>query len=1189
MDKGAIKRFAVTARGKLIQSVGQKAFELGVEIDTIEDAEVYEDGFLINGKFYKKYEITQREKLVREVKRKGYDQVIEEVAYTWFNRFIALRFMEVNDYLPTGIRIFSSIEEGKTEPDALTEVMMLVDELSLDLEKVYELQDANADEDLFKYILVKQCNKLGEIMPMMFEKIEDYTELLLPDHLLAEASIIHDMITLIDEEDWKREVEIIGWLYQYYISDKKDEVFADLRKNIKISKENIPAATELFTPRWIVQYMVDNSLGRLWLESHPDDFLLKKLPYYLDEAEQPEDVIAHLDSLKDTNLNPEMIKFFDPCMGSGHILVYAFEVFFEIYKSQGYREQVIPKLIIENNLYGLDIDPRAAQLAYFAMMMKARGYNSRLFNKELTVNVAWIDESNQLTTDDVELFIGDVETIRDDVHTLIDTFKDGKLFGSIIKVPEMDFKALKERVNDFKEIKQANMFEIDFKDHILPIIERLIKQAEILYKKYEVVVTNPPYMGRKGMGPDLTNYLRKNYKNSSADLFAVFMEVASHSVKENGFIGLINQHAWMFLSSYEKLRVSMLKNHQIYSMAHLGTRAFAEIGGEVVQTTTFVMRKKVIPNYIASFIRLTDAQNAEEKAEQFYKEELLYYQTQDGFSDIPGSPIAYWASKQIRKIFKESKGLGDLVKPRIGMRTGHNNRFLRYWSEIEFTKVGLEKKDAMEAMLSQKKWFPYNKGGNFRKWYGNQDFVVNWENDGQEIKDNTKLNYPQLGENLGWKISNEKFYFMSSITWSFVGSSNFGIRYSPSGFLFDVGGSSLFPEKKDLVILIGMLGSKVTFYFLKFLNPTMNFQVNDINSLPLVSFDEKRKNIESTVVENIDISKSDWDSFETSWDFKTHPFIEFKQDATTIAQAYSNWEQEAEQRFQTLKSNEEELNRIFIDLYGLQDELTPEVDDKEVTVSRADQGRDVKSFISYAVGLMLGRYSLDQEGLAFAGGSFDSSKYNIFKPDEDNVIPISDEMYFEDDIVTRFIDILKLIFGEESLEENLTFIADTLTRQTNETSRQRIRRYFLRDFYKDHVQIYIKHPIYWMFDSGRQNGFKALVYLHRYKSDLVSLVRTKYLHGQQKKYEEEMDRLDLMMSSDIPQREITRARKQKEKLQKQLLECQSYDQVIAHVAHQELELDLDDGVKVNYAKFQNVEVPQGEGKKPLKLNVLAKI
>ena len=1185
MDKAAIKKFAVSARNKLIAGVKQKAFELGITETEVKEAEIYQDGFLINGIFYKKYQIKQRDKLLHEIERKGYHLVIEEVAYTWFNRFIALRFMEVNDYLPTGIRIFSSIDERKKEPDALAEVELLIDDLDLDVDKVYELQDANDDEDLFKYIFIKQCNKLGEIMPVMFETIEDYTELLLPNNLLAETSVIHDMVTDIEESDWTKEVEIIGWLYQYYISERKDQVFADLKKNIKISKENIPAATELFTPRWIVQYMVDNSLGRLWLESHPNETLQAKLPYYLEAAEQPEDVIKQLELLKDPKLKLEEIKFLDPCMGSGHILVYAFEVFVELYKSQGYREQDIPKLIIEHNLYGLDLDPRATQLAYFAVMMKARGYSDRLFDSTIKTNLYWIEDSQQITEHDVKLFVGDTD-LADDFNELMETFKDGKLLGSIIEVPELDLVGLKNHVQSFKNNDLADMFVIDFKENKLPIIEQIIDQAIVLTQKYDVVVTNPPYMGRKGMNAELATYVKKYYKDSSADLYAVFMEVASQLSKKYGYFGMINQHSWMFLSSFEKLRNSILESNQIYSMAHLGTRAFSEIGGEVVQTTSFVMRKIVIPNYLATFIRLTDYDNAEEKAQQFHNKELYFDRTQDGFSDIPGSPIAYWASEQLVKAFYTGEIIKEKGDTRQGMATSDNDRFLRLWFEVNTKNIGLNYSNSNDAKRSGKKWFPYNKGGSFRKWYGNRDYLINYKNDGEEVKNLASSKYQSFTRT----IKSISEYFKSSISWSKVSSGSIAFRYYPEGHIFDVAGCSIFFENEDEKIFsLGFLNSKVVHRLLEILSPTLNYEAGDIAKIPIIYDQVHIDNVNSFVEININLSQSDWDSYETSWDFEMHPLIEFQHGATKIADAFANWEAEADRRFQTLKANEEELNRIFIDLYGLQDELTPEVDDKDVTIRRADQLRDVKSFISYAVGLMFGRYSLDEPGLAYAGGEFDLSKYQTFIPDQDNVIPIATDVYFEDDIVNRLITIIKTIFGPKHVEENLDYIADTLVRRVDETSRQRVRRYFLKEFYRDHVQTYQNRPIYWLFDSGRQDGFKALIYLHRYQPDLVAKVRTSYLHTQVKKYQDEISRLDMILEADVSKPEKTKAKKSKEVLQKQIQECLNYDQVIAHVAHQTLDLDLDDGVKVNYAKFQNIEVPQGEGKKPLKANVLAKL
>lgn len=1179
LDKIAIKKFAVTARKKLIEAVEQKAFELGITEDAVQEAEIYQDGFLINQRFYKKYQIKQRDKLLREIEQKDYKQVIEEVAYTWFNRFIALRFMEVNDYLPTGVRIFSSVEEGKKEPDALTEVDLLLDELDLEAEKVYQLQDANDQEDLFKYIFIKQCNKLGEIMPMMFEMIEDYTELLLPDQLLAETSVIHDMVTEIEEVDWTQEVEIIGWLYQYYISEKKDQVFADLKKNKKISKENIPAATELFTPRWIVQYMVDNSLGRLWLESHPNQAIQEKLPYYLTAAEQPENVIEQLDQLKDANLKPEVIKFFDPSMGSGHILVYAFEVFTELYKSQGYREQDIPKLIIENNLYGLDLDPRATQLAYFAVMMKARSYSYRLFDEPIASNLYWIEDSQQITEQDIDLFVGETE-LRDDFIELVDTFKDGKLLGSIIEVPELDLVRLQDRVRLFEENEVDDMFALEFKEYKLPIIEQLIDQATVLTRKYDVVVTNPPYMGRKGMNAELSKYVKKYYKDSSTDLFAVFMEASIQLTKENGFMAMINQHAWMFTTSYEKLRGKILDNHQIYSMAHLGPRAFSEIGGEVVQTTAFVLRESVISNYFATFLRLIDYNNAEEKSIQFYNQELRYNRTQNGFTDIPASPISYWASIAHYNAFKNMHLLDDISEIKKGLATGGTDYFIKHWFEVQYNNI-----DLFNLSSFSKKWYPCHKGGNYRKWYGNFEKVINWEFDGREIK-----NFRDENGKLKSRPQNLEFMFRKGIVFSKITSAGPSCRKMLGCELFDDAVQGIFvnSDKFSVEFVLALMNSPVVGEFLGILNPTLNKQINDLKRIPVIELTDQ-DNFNEKINSILKFYKSDWDSFETSWDFQTHPFIEFKQDNNNIVQAYANWKAEAEQRFQTLKTNEEELNRIFIDLYGLQDELTPEVEDKDVTIRRADQVRDVKSFLSYAVGLMLGRYSLDEPGLAFAGGEFAISQHKTFVPDQDNVIPIATDVYFEDDIVNRLIELLKTIFDPDHLEENLDFIADTLVRRGNETARQRIRRYFLKEFYKDHVQTYQKRPIYWLFDSGKQDGFKALVYLHRYQPSLVARVRTSYLHVQQKKYQDEMNRLDILLESDVSKSEKTKAKKKKEVLQKQVQECLNYDQVIAHVAHQTFDLDLDDGVKVNYAKFQDIEVPQGEGKKPLKANVLAKI
>lgn len=1284
MDKTALKNFAVKARNKLIAEVTQKAYEAGITENKIYDIIAFEGGFKIkdreNGKIFKKYELKQRGELLQRVKEKGFDQVMEEIAYTWFNRFIALRFMEINNYLPTGIRALSSLQPGKKEPDIIQEAFNI--DLKLDKDIVFRLQDSGDREDLYKYLLICQCNQLGEIMPAVFEKIEDYTELLLPDNLLSEGSVIMDLVESIEEYDWKIElssdekeqleekkgehgIEIIGWLYQYYISEKKDEVFAGLRKNIKITKENIPAATQLFTPAWIVKYMVENSLGRLWLESKTVDGgqltadskeLREKWKYYLDEAEQEPGVQEQLKNLRNPNLSPEKIKILDPAMGSGHILVYAFDVLYDIYLNAGYSERQIPGLILEKSLYGLEIDDRAGQLAYFALLMKARSKNKRIFDQNIELNLCSIQEavgseqwmvdsagavdsgetvnSGQLTVGsdgtvgckklvvDVKELVGyfvkgvseETKTgLKEDLEYLLNVFRDAKEYGSILQVEEIDFTALGKRIEELRHSAPENVLELKYRKIILEKVPPLIKQGKIMSQKYDVICTNPPYMGRRNMNPKLAEFLNDKFPDSKNDLFSVFMELARTYLKKNGFMGMINQQSWMFLSGYEKLRETLVSNLTLYNMLHLGPHAFEEIGGAVVQSTAFVLRKNELGNYKGSYIRLVDWNNASEKERKALEAvsnpnvNYQYTACSSKFSKIPGSPIAYWVSGQLRKCFSKGIPLEKLAKPRQGMATSNNDKFLKIWSEVGLNNIGFGKESLENAKESRLRWFPYNKGGSYRKWYGNNEYVVNWYNDGEDLKRHASLLY----KNYTRTIKNIKFYFKESITYSFVSSSKFGVRYCPKGFIFDVGGSSVFLSKDETFYLLAFLCSKLTFEFLKILNPTLNYQVGNIKNLPLIKPDDStRQEIIKLSLNNINLSKTDWDSFEASWDFKSHPFLLAARDQLltanySLSTSFKIWSAFAEAQFNQLKANEEELNRIFIDIYGLQDELTPEVEDKDVTVRKADQERDIKSFISYAVGCMFGRYSLDKEGLIFAGGEF-SEKYRVSNGHwelntgdawvqsaidiaENAIIPISDGDYFEEDILERFVNFVKMAFGEETLEENINYIAEALGVRASETPRQAIRRYFLSGFYKDHVRIYKKRPIYWLFDSGRKNGFKALIYMHRYDSHTVARVRTDYLHELQRKYEAEIKLLDVLMDSNISNREKTAARKKKETIIKQVQECRLYDQAIAHVAAQRIEIDLDDGVKVNYAKFQGIEIPQGEGRKPLKANLLAKI
>lgn len=1238
MDKTAIKNFAVWARKKLIEDIKQKAYEIGITEKEIKEPEITtSDTMIIGDRTLNKAEMEQRKSLVANIKVKGFNNVIEEVAYTWFNRILALRFMEVNEYLPTGVRVLSSIEPGKKEPDIIKEALNT--DLDLDRELVYRLQDANDTEGLYRYLLVKQCNALNEILPGLFEEIEDYTEILLPSNLLAEGSVIRQLVDSIPEEDFKDQVEIIGWMYQYYISQKKDEVFEGLKKNIKITKENIPAATQLFTPDWIVRYMVENSLGRLWLEGHPNEELKSKWKYYLEEAEQEPEVQKQLEEIraKSRDIKPEDIKVLDPAMGSGHILVYAFDVLYEIYKSAGYSERDIPRLILENNLYGLDIDDRAAQLAYFAVMMKARSKSRRIFREKVNLNICAIQESNGFPREAIDYLVNqnvtevEKQKLRGDVEYLINVFHDAKEYGSILEVKPVDFDAIERRIEEIRNGGTGDLFEYQYRNIILEKIPALVKQARIMSQKYDVVCTNPPYMGNKGMDSKLKKYVKDKFLDSSSDLFAVFIEKGLALTKEYGFNSMVTMNSWMFLSSFEKFRCKIIKDYCIVTLLHLGFEAFESIIGKIVQTVATVIRKSNIPNIKPVCVRLVDYYDSRryEKETQFFNENNRYYNVkQSDFNIIPGAPIAYWASKNIRDIFVKGTRLDKIGEPKQGLSTTDNNRFIRLWWEVNYKKIGFGFESSSKAKESRLKWFPINKGGNFRKWYGNNDFVVNWENDGYEIKQNVIKKYPYLNGDYEYVVKNQGFYFLKGITWSKVTTYSFSARFVDEGFLFSDAGMKI-TISDDLIKYVGaFLNTKLVNELLSFISETINYEQGNISRLPFILTENKdyREKIDRLFEENVEISKKDWDSYETSWDFKVHPFLNNEINSMcldimtglqskTIESVYKAWKCFTETQFTRLKANEEELNRIFIEIYGLQDELTPEVEDKDITVRKADRVRDIKSFISYAVGCMFGRYSIDAEGLIYAGGDFkdkwkcEDGQWKVrkivkdeegkvvedtwvdaaFAPDMDNILPITDDEYFEDDIVSRFVQFLKVTFGEDTLEENLDYIADTLGRKPSETARQAIRRYFLKDFYKDHVQVYQKKPIYWLFDSGKQDGFKALIYMHRYDEFTVARVRTDYLHKLQKSYEAEIKRLDIIIDSNVSQKEKANARKKKEKILKQMEECLQYDQVIAHVANQRIKIDLDDGVSVNYAKFQGIEIPQGEGRRPLKADLLAKI
>lgn len=1160
MDKNAIKKFAVWARTELIARVSLKGVEYGITEDNIEDA----NADSVGGKVLTADEKKQRQALIAEINDKGYKQVMEEVAYTWFNRFSALRFMEVNGYLPSHVRVFTD-EENNFKPQIITEAIHL-DLDGLDMEKVYELKDAEKTEELYKYLLIVQCNALNKILPGMFQKIADYTELLLPDNLLREGSVIQQMIELIPEDDWKDAVQIIGWLYQYYNSEKKDDVFAALKKNVKITKENIPAATQLFTPDWIVRYMVENSLGRLWLEGHPDvkEQLLPteeeqsayaagnrdpedtKWHYYLEEAEQEPEVQTQLTEIRKeyTALTPDQLKVIDPCSGSGHILAYMFDVLMQIYESYGYTTREAVASIVENNLYGLDIDDRAAQLAYFAVMMKARQYDRRFFSRGIQPHVYAIVESNHVDKFAVDYFCNGDMKLTAAMDTIIKELHDAKEYGSILTVAPQDWSALYDRFAEITE--DINMSRDTALRELLP----LVQVAEALAQKYDVVVTNPPYMNVNGMNGKLGEFIKKNYPETKSDLSTVFMEKAFSICTSNGYMAMINIPVWMFITSYTGLRENIIQSKSIANLLHLGRGIFGSDFG----TTAFVIQNTEIRHKQSKFYKLYfrqgEVNSVEEKEKMFFDRVGEYISSQDFFDVIPDSPIAYWASKELLNDFKQGKSASEYASPKQGMSTCDVNRFTKYWFEVLSYDTNIFDKTNI------KKWVRYNKGGNFRKWYGNREYVVYWGENGDSLSSNGAL------------LRNRDVYFQPFLAWTKISSAGTGFRKFEDYFLFDGAGGSLFNKNCGIEsnYLLGMLNSKVNTLILNLISPTLNFNENHIGSIPILKCEDQKviENISNIVNHAVDLSKLDWDAFETSWDFQYHPLL---RKVSTISKAFDQWQSECDDRFNQLKANEEELNRIFIDIYGLQDELTPEVEDKDVTVRKADLGRDIRSFISYAVGCMFGRYSLDVDGLAYAGGEWDASKYASFAADKDNIIPICDDEYFEDDIVGLFVEFVKTVYGADTLDENLKFIADALGGKGQ--PKDVIRNYFLSDFYSDHCKIYQKRPIYWLFDSGKKNGFKALIYMHRYQPDTIARIRTDYVHEQQARYRTAIADLEQRIAN-ASTGERVKLNKKLTTLQAQDTEIRTYEEKIHHLADQMISIDLDDGVKKNYAIFQDV-------------------
>ncbi|WP_296861446.1 BREX-1 system adenine-specific DNA-methyltransferase PglX [uncultured Methanobrevibacter sp.] len=1174
MDKNAIKSFAIESRRQMIESVKYQASLIGITADSInepiskaEGMETYDFG----AGTYTIYDedIEKRKSLVKEIKNKGYNNVLEEVAYTWFNRIIAIRFMEVNDYLPTRTRVISSEIPGKIEPDIISEALDLDLGFTIeDRELILKLKDENKLDELFQFLFIKQCNKLNEILPGLFETTNDYMELLLNISFTMEEGIVRTLVDSIDEEEFAEQVEIIGWLYQFYNSELKDETFSNLKKGKKITKERIPSATQLFTPGWIVKYMVENSLGRLWLEGHPDVNLKSKWKYYIEEAEQQQDVEIELSKRKNLfkNTNLENIKIIDPCMGSGHILSYIFDVLMDMYVSEGYTKNEAAISILKNNIYGLDIDKRAYQLSYFAILMKARKYNRKIFKEDINPLVYPIDESNNVSVELIEKISLNTD-MTNTLKKIHDSFIDAKNYGSILKIEPFDLNNIFNAIEKFES--NNNSLTSELYNEELSLFKNILIQADILSKKYDIVITNPPYMGNRGMESKLKNYLKKNFPDSKSDLSTVFMEKCFSFSKEYGFIAMINIPVWMFISTYEKLRYKFIHSNSFINMLHFGRGIFGSDFG----TTSFVMNNSKINGYKSTYRQLYLDKGAVDSIDQkekwfFDKTFNKFVMNQDDFTKIPGSPIAYWISNDIINCF-DNESLGDYSEVITGMTTGNNNSYLRHWHEVNSNNILFGCGDMNQVDLTKTYWIPYNKGGERRNWYGNNEYVVNWAE-----KDN--FNRP--------KKTLSRLYLKKGLTWSFVTSGKFSMRYFPEGYLWDVSGSPAFFSNDDyLYYSLGLLCTNFTNYLLNLINPTVSIQAIDLKKIPFIFDETELEHITELVKDNINLVKYDWDSFETSWDFLKSPLL--NGNSNLLSERYEEYKIHKEQLFNTLKYNEIKLNKIYNSIYNVG--IDENVEDKYVSMSMPNYEKDIKYFISYAVGCMLGRYSLDNEGLQYAGGEFNLDNYSLFVPDDDNIIPILDLEYFEDDIVGYFVKFVKLCFGEEVLEENLEFISHALNKK-GKTSREIIRNYFLEDFFKDHVKLYKRCPIYWQFDSGKQNAFKCIIYMHRYQPNLIARVRTDYLHKTQKAIEQNLSHCENIISNSSNKSEISKATKDKSKYIKQLDEIRAYDEALGHMANQHIEIDLDDGVKVNYAKFQKIEVSR-EGEKTKKVNLLKNI
>jgi hypothetical protein len=1169
MNKSNLKSYAPQARKDFITAVTARASLLGITAAHVSAASVSGGVAIIDGMEWPAKVAAQRQALLDRIARHGaatqaeaFAQTMEEVAYTWFNRLVALRYLEIHELLDHGHRVLSSRDGGHPE---LLRHAADVALPGLQVERVQALQLAgNQDNALYKLLLVAQCNELSRTMPFLFERIDDDTELLLPDNLLRTDSIIAKLVAGVPEEDWQ-DIEVIGWLYQFYISEKKDQVIGKVVKS-----EDIPAATQLFTPNWIVQYLVQNSVGRLWLMANPASTLASQWLYYIQPAEQTPEVQAQLDALIHTRvaedgdtLNPESITVLDPACGSGHILVVAYDVLKAIYLERGYRLRDIPRLILEKNLYGLDIDDRAAQLAGFALLMKARADDRRLLADPANppkLNVLSLQESKALNVDDAATHLAPFGVQRATVRALADAFEHAKTFGSLIQIPY----TLKSHLNALAGVLElvqqgGDMYAKGAANDLAP----LVLQAQVLAMQFDAVVANPPYMGGKGMNVLLKEFASDNYPDSKTDLYSIFIERCLRFALSSGYLGYVTPFTWMFISSYTKIRELLFESQSVETLVKPSYTAFFE--SAIVSLVAFTVRKSIV-NLNGLYFDLGYLGSAESQSVKFLESiedknsSRRHLACKNDFVKIPTSPIAFWATDKFRSAFQSKLNIDLLSPPVIGMMTNDNNRFLRFWHEIDVSRIGFGVESAKDAMNSTYKWFPYNKGGGFKKWAGLQTSVVNWFNGGEEIAKSGMTSF--RGKN---------YYFKAGLTWGAVSSGSFSCRFTPIGSIFDIGGASCFPKPDDVGLVASILNSKVGTYILNMLNPTVNFQSGDVRRVPIP---ESLMNIKEAFSGRHDrlvkLTSMDWDSFEESWGFKGLDLLSNSNFCKYLGESWAAADNASKQRVLEVKYLEELNNIELIDGYGLQNELTSEVPEDQITLARADREKDCQRLISYAIGCMMGRYSLDVSGLIYAHAGnvgFDANRYTTFPADADGILPVTDEHWFADDAPERIREFLLAVWGPDTLEENMAWLAESLGAKAAETPAETIRRYIATKFFKDHLQTYKKRPIYWLFSSGKQGAFQALVYLHRYNESTLARMRAEYVIPLTAKMANRLEMLEQDAAAATSTAARTKLRKQIETLRKQQAELLAYDEKLRHHADMRITLDLDDGVKVNYGKF----------------------